>query len=66
MRDQNYLLSVKHKIFPQGVLTDEYHDNFDDQGEAISAYECAVASTLTIQARLIETESGQMLRRYCC
>ena len=64
MRDCNYLLDVKHKVFSDGKLTDIVQDSFDDMGEAITAFEAHANSPLTLQARLVDTENGMLIRRY--
>lgn len=61
---REYLLTVKYLLFANSKLDDTRTDIFDDEGEAIGAYEACVMSPLTLEARLIEVERGQFLRRY--
>lgn len=59
-----YVLFVRWKVFPTGKLTDS--DNFPhtDKEAAIDAYNVWVESDLTLDAFIVELETGHRIRSF--
>lgn len=59
-----FIMAVTAKVFPHGKLQQDYSLAFNDEGEAINCYEATVNSILTLQARIVNSDTGIILRRF--